>query len=116
MSYVNEYDIATIRQEAERHNMPVALEGAIILDKLREWTDQNSDGWAYWVKPRNASKRLTEALEARFLGRYSDRITEDMTKEELREAMRPISAFFTRHKVAVRSTGRGLSQFDIQPL
>jgi hypothetical protein len=33
------------------------------LDNLMTWTDNNSDGWAYWLPPARAAQRLIEFIE-----------------------------------------------------
>jgi hypothetical protein len=67
----------------------------VIIDRLRYWTNRNSDGWAYWPKPVRAAKNLMVLLES------GDRWDPaDVTEAELKKAIVPIKSFLTRHGVA----------------
>lgn len=69
--------------------------GTEILHNLMDWTNDNSDGWPYWVKPRNAAKGLMEAVSK---AAWEDQ-PEDITEAELARLCRPIKAFLTRQGV-----------------
>jgi hypothetical protein len=80
----------------------VALEGALVLRRLKDWTNENSDGWPYWSKPVRSAGRLMQLLqdrEARFRRGYLD-ADRDVTPAELRAALTPIKSFLTRHGVS----------------
>jgi hypothetical protein len=97
----NEYDVEDMLLIASRNSaeMPNAWIAARSLDKLVAWTNENSDGWAYWAKPSNASTKLQELLRGRFASRWGERIQDDITDAELRKAMSPIKAFLTRQGI-----------------
>ena len=89
--FMNEYDINLALSRCTRLSQPNRLAAALVLDHLRDWADYNSDGWAYWAKPRQAAAKLIDLL-------YQEHDT-DASDEELRAALRPVKAFLTRQKV-----------------
>jgi hypothetical protein len=100
---LNEYDVAHAVEQASRSTIdrPNLLKAAAILARLVEWTNDNSDGWPYWVKPRNASSALQEQIRIRTAGLIGawDREPNDITTTELKVLVRPVKAFLTRHAV-----------------
>lgn len=94
MKYWNEYDIEYAYGRFERSCAPVAMTGALIVARLASWTNQNSDGWAYWLKPVRAAKNLLELLDS--LDRYAP---VDITPSQLKKACTPIKSFLTRQGV-----------------
>lgn len=95
MRYMNDYDID---RAARQHGWHPILGPAIqTLTNLKDWTNRNSDGWAYWPKPCRAAARLMELIERDGTARYAyDDLREDVTVDEYRKALRPIKAFRTR--------------------
>ena len=95
MRFMNEYDI---EMAARQHSLHPVLGPAIqTLDNLRYWTNQNSDGWAYWPKPCRAAARLMELIEGDGTSFYRfDDYRQDATVEKLKAALKPIKAFRTR--------------------
>jgi hypothetical protein len=91
---MNDYDIQIATQRYGTHEI---LGPAIkTLNNLVEWTNQNSDGWAYWPKPARAAGKLMELIDGPGTHRYGDRRREDVTIAEYRKALAPIKAFRTR--------------------
>ena len=89
----NEYDIEFMVERARANDKYYALQGAELLQRLLEWTNENSDGWAYWPKPRQAADKLGDLLwDAAFS--YSD-----ISDNDLKRLVRPIKAFLTRQRV-----------------
>jgi len=80
---------------AKRH--PVLGPAAETLQSLAEWTDRNSDGWAYWPKPVRAAKRLMELIERDGTNAFYGGPRPDATVEEYKAALRPVKAFRTRY-------------------
>lgn len=103
MLFMNEYDIRAAKAWAESENWSVTREAVAILDRLRVWTDENSDGWAYWPLPSRSARRLMERIQEqeRKARGASYPATYDMTCTELRAALTPIKSFLTRHGVSV---------------
>lgn len=98
MTWMNEYEIDEALRFTARNELWYLRKGAEILSRLRDWTNENSDGWPYWQKPARAANRLMELLEkARRDDRRGD--AEDITEAELRKALSPIKAFLTRQNV-----------------
>lgn len=77
-------------------NLVVAI---TTLNKLVNWVNDNSDGWAYWSKPTAASKKLQQLVHDRLFGAWDARVAEDITTAELRAALTPIRSFLTRQGV-----------------
>lgn len=104
MSFItNEYDVDDASIKAcEDHFRPNLQAAALTLSRLVNWTNANSDGWAYWQKPTAASKRLQEVVYREYLGRTENRQLEhgDLTAAQLRSLYTPIKAFLTRQGVA----------------
>lgn len=95
MRYMNEWDIARAEDRYAGH--PILGPAVRTLRSLVEWTNSNSDGWAYWPKPCRAAARLMELIERDGTSRYKfDDEREDVTVAEYRAALRPIKAFRTR--------------------
>jgi len=91
---MNDYDIQIATQRYGDH----AILGSAIktLENLREWTNRNSDGWAYWKKPVRSAQRLMELIDGDGTHKYGARRREDVTLEAYRKALVPIKAFRTR--------------------
>ncbi len=103
--FMNEYEVEEMFLRAKNDNTPNRERGATILYNLMQWTNRNSDGWAYWPKPSRAARRLMEVLSKGDHVRYvvpiwpEDR-PEDISSEELKAGLAPIKAFLTRMGVA----------------
>jgi hypothetical protein len=96
---LNEYEIENAQLLArEERNRPRLQAAVLTLARLVEWTNNNSDGWAYWRKPVNASTKLQELVRARY-ARFNREDTPDITLTELKAAETPIKAFLTRQGV-----------------
>jgi hypothetical protein len=97
MPYLNEFDIHfVVRCAEQRDDWPNTQKAAAVIARLSAWTDEHSDGWAYWQKPRLAADKLATMLNDRFLVHYPMRVSEDITDEELSKALVPVKAFITR--------------------
>lgn len=95
MRYMNGYDIAQAQRAWGEH--PILGPALETLDNLVQWTNCNSDGWAYWPKPCRAAAKLMEMIERDGTSRYKYEPTRpDVTVEEYKAALRPIKAFRTR--------------------
>ena len=95
MRYMNYHDIDVA--ESIYHDHPILGPAVETLVNLASWTNQNSDGWAYWQKPVRAAAKLMELIERDGTSKYRfDEEREDATLAEYRAALRPIKAFRTR--------------------
>jgi hypothetical protein len=94
MLFMNEYDI----QDAAREYAGHAILGPATktLLALADWTNRNSDGWAYWPKPCRAARALQELIQS-----HQRDLRETggarVGTDELKRAYRPIRSFATRH-------------------
>lgn len=98
MRYMNDYDLHFARQRFTRAACPNRLALAIIVDRLREWADEVSDGWAYWPKPARAADKAMALIESRTSRENDEQERNDITEDEMLAAVRPIKAFLTRAK------------------
>jgi hypothetical protein len=96
MRFMNRWDVE--RAEAQYSEHPILGPATRTLRNLMHWTDQNSDGWAYWPKPTRAAAKLMEMIERDGTSQYRfDEDREDVTAAEYAAALRPIKSFRTRH-------------------
>lgn len=98
---LNDYDIeeAQIRAAHDFHR-PNLQAAVLTLARLVEWTNDNSDGWAYWKKPAAASKKLQGIIDNLYIRSFTSADSHpDLTKRELQAAYTPIKAFLTRQGV-----------------
>lgn len=93
--WMNEYDIEEALRLTAHFELPNKRRAAEVLDRLKDWTNRNSDGWPYWQKPARAANKLMELIDLTAVRRTS----EDCTEAELRRALVPIKAFLTRQHV-----------------
>ena len=95
MRFMNQWDIEDAAYRYSEHR--ILRPATLTLRNLMDWTNRNSDGWAYWPKPARAAARLMELIERDGSGGYRfDGERKDATVEEYRKALRPIKAFRTR--------------------
>jgi hypothetical protein len=95
---LNEYDIEEAQIKAAHEvNRPNLQAAVLTLARLMEWTNANSDGWAYWTKPVTAAKRLQGEIDLRYF--QPSPMDEDLSAQNLKRAYTPIKAFLTRQGV-----------------
>jgi hypothetical protein len=101
MSFMNDYDI----QQAKTilcgsGQTPNAGHAIGVLENLMDWTNANSDGWAYWPKPARSAKSLMRCIEVAVddYRRGNDDLL-DLTDDELKKLYAPIKSFLTRNGV-----------------
>lgn len=99
MRYMNEYDIDSALRDYDPAIVPNRAYLALVVDALREWTNRNSDGWAYWPKPARAANRAMELIELTTTQELWRRQEVDATDAEVTAALRPIKALLTRQGV-----------------
>lgn len=94
--FMNDYDIESARRRFTRAACPNRLALAITVERLAEWTNNHSDGWAYWAKPRNAADRAMTLINSTTSAANDAQEDVDATDAEVAAAMKPIKAFLTR--------------------
>lgn len=95
--FMNDYAIDRARVMATRNRWTNRAKLVKAVNALREWADDNSDGWAYWPKPVRAAKRAMEVIEGDGTNRA------DATEAEVKAALVPIRSFLTRQGVDAAS-------------
>ena len=98
--YMNDFDIEQARRRFTRASKPNRLVLALVVEHLAEWADENSDGWAYWAKPRQAADKAMALIESTTWEANQEQERTDITDEEMLAAVRPIKPFLTRQKVS----------------
>lgn len=104
MKFMNDYDLDFAIRRFEVSPTPRRLEVALLVDRLRQWTDSVSDGWAYWPKPCRAAAKAIALIESTTNAANDLQQRHDATEAEVIAAIAPIKAFLTRHNV--RATDR----------
>ena len=99
MTFMNEFDRTGAIHRFTRASKPNRLALALVVDNLATWTDNNSDGWAYWPKPARAAESAVRHIVSTTHAENERQESEDITDAEMRAAVRPIKAFLTRQKV-----------------
>lgn len=97
--FLNQDDVVEIGAAVRLSGLQNVHRAHIVLKRLVDWVNQNSDGWGYWGKPVRASAKLQEALYVRFLGVAGGRVRVDLTDAELKRLFSPVKAFMTRQNV-----------------
>lgn len=101
--FYNDFEIS---QAIRKHNPNTRPNLAILahtLDALKEWADNNSDGWAHWPKPSRAAAKAGRTLwefDTRTWASHGASQEDDITDAERKAALTPIKAFLTRQGVA----------------
>lgn len=99
MRFMNEWEIEDRARQYSAH--PILGPATRTLRNLRDAADDNSDGWAYWLKPARSARLLMDLIERDGTSKYRfDDRREDVTEREYRMALRPIKAFRTRSGIA----------------
>lgn len=99
MTWMNEWDIEEALRLTAMRELPNLRRGAETLARLKDWTNENSDGWPYWPKPGRAANKLMELLEAATSEWHQRLEVSDVSEAQIRAAIAPIKAFLTRQGV-----------------
>lgn len=103
MSFLlNEYDVDDALARTDPDETPVLAKAVRILDRLVRWTNRNSDGWPYWSKPSDASRKLQELIASHHpieIMRSRTPMDPDITEADLKKALTPIKGFLTKQGV-----------------
>lgn len=93
---MNTWDIESALRRFDPSRTPNRAYLARVVDAMQDYANTHSDGWAYWPKPVNACRKAIELIDG---GTTPERIRQeeqDATDAEVRAALSPIKAFFTR--------------------
>lgn len=97
-TWMNEYEIEDALRMTAVEEVANLRKGAETLNRLKDWTNRNSDGWPYWSKPAKAAEKLMTALSAAQTASFRGGV-EDLTDAELKKLLTPIKSFLTRQGV-----------------
>ena len=113
MRFMNDFDLDSARRRFTRSGVvPNRLALVLVVDNLREWADDHSDGWAYWPKPARAADKAMSHIDSTAYPEYQRREDEDITDAQMKDAVRPIRAFLTRHGATAEDKKRILRAVD----
>ncbi len=87
MLFMNSVEIDFAVSQYAAH--PVKGPASRLLRRLRDETNERSDGWHSWPAPCKAARQLQELLQ--------ERDESKVTKARFDKALAPIKAFCTRH-------------------
>ncbi len=90
MLFMNSYEIELAVARHKDH--PVLGKAVWALFHLMDTVDANSDGWAYWAAPVKAARQLMVLIQSN----HSN--PDSATEADVKKALIPIKAFYTRHK------------------
>jgi hypothetical protein len=93
--YMNEYDLDFAVERFSNCALR-RYRVALVVQRLADWTDRNSDGWAYWPKPARAARRAMEQIQSTTHAENVRQEEGDLTEEGMTAVLRPIRAFMTR--------------------
>lgn len=96
MLYLNDYDIENAQQAFNTPETPNLAAAAQTLANLAEWTNRNSDGWAYWSKPKTAAKALMTQIQHSMDDYHRSGVVDDTTGPHLKKVYAPIKSFLTK--------------------
>ena len=96
VSGMNDYDLDNAARRYDPNAVPNRANLTKVVSRLMAWTNQNSDGWAYWPKPVRAAARAMELIESTTNPENERREREDASDAETVSALRPIKSFLTR--------------------
>ena len=100
MRYMNEWDIESALRRFDPGQTPNRAHLAATVSALRDWTNRNSDGWAYWPKPARAARQAMELIDGYTTPERIEQEETDATDAEVKRALAPIKALLTRQGVA----------------
>ncbi len=95
MLFMNWSEIEEAVERFDMSDTPNLRDAAHTLNRLMEWADRNSDGWAYWRKPAQSAQRLMLMLIDASNAQRSGNVY-DVTRADLTRAYSPIKAMMTR--------------------
>jgi hypothetical protein len=103
MLFLNEYEIGTAEQAFDTYETPNLSAAAQTLTNLARYANENSDGWAYWSKPKSAAKALMTQIQHALVEYHRGGVVDDTTGPHLSKVYTPIKSFLTREGVDWRT-------------
>ncbi len=96
MLYMNDYDLAYAVRRFGAAGTQNRLEVALLVERLRKWTNANSAGWAYWPAPVRAARTAMGLIHSTTSALNDAQEREDATEAVVKRALSPVKAFCTR--------------------
>lgn len=101
--FMNEYEIETVQRKIDAgyyDGLPNFQRAVGILDRLHDWANNNSDGWASWPKPSRAANSLMGWIfRTENSMRFRSDQVQDISDADLKKAITSIKSFLTRQRV-----------------
>jgi hypothetical protein len=98
--YLNESEVEDCERVFHLDGHVNLYRGAQVVHALMDYADDHSDGWAYWVAPRNAAANLITTLDDSRRRHLRGRRIADITGDDLTRLLSPVKAFLTREGVS----------------
>lgn len=95
---------------SQQHACPNVRKGLKLLLALVRAVNAQSDGWAYWRAPSDASNKLQTLLKSAGNLNYGTRGT--ITDAQLKQAITPIRTMVTRQR-RIQAKYGNIFQFDV---
>lgn len=108
MRFMNDYDLARALRFYDADVTPNRVRLAVIVNCLAEWTNENSDGWAYWPKPCRAAAKAIALIDSTTNAENEAKRTRDASDAETKAAISAIKSFLTRQGVPHSALGVAL--------
>ena len=106
--FANRWDVDDLVEFTDDGSTPNAHRLALTLRNLRDWADDNSDGWSSWPKPSRAASTIVERLENLRADFRRGGFIVDLDDATTTKALTPVKAFLTRqgieHATIIHST------------
>ncbi|AMM44250.1 hypothetical protein BJD78_gp80 [Arthrobacter phage KellEzio] len=98
MLFMNSDEIDDLQDYFRGPEIPENVrKAAAALQRLKDWTNENSDGWAYWKAPLTAANTLMARLMEAESAWRAGRPVPYMTDDELYQLMGPIQSLLAQH-------------------
>lgn len=97
MRFMNRWEVDDAVRRYDWYETPNLLALALTVRNLRDWADENSDGWAYWPKPARACARAFVQLDN--VERRRGLLDGDISGPTFKACLTPVKAFLTRQGV-----------------
>jgi len=104
--FMNGFDLTHASSSFTRAGTPNRLALAFVVDNLREWADDHSDGWAFWPAPTRAAKQAMTLIQSTTNAANNEQEAHDITDAQMMAAVKPIKAFLTRQGATAEARER----------
>jgi len=99
VTWMNEYEVEDVQGQFDPAEFPNLASAARILGALVDWTNSNSDGWAFWPKPGRAASTLQGLLKDAQAMDRNGTLFDDVPARDLNRSLVGIKALLTKQGV-----------------